>query len=74
MLLGRGSLSNLSASFEDIVFEVAVLDPPVGESHDTSTVIDAFAPLSTVDAAIGPVHFSVALALIADVVSIIDVA
>ena len=64
---------NRSLTFENVVFKVPVFDPTIREVHYTFSVLDTLLPLSYVLGAVGPVHFSLSLSFIVDIVSYIDI-
>ena len=73
-LIDLRAILNCCSAFESIILEHTVLNPSIWEGHYTLTVLYSFFPLSFVNGAIGPIHFTVTLPFVVDVGSIVDVA
>ena len=43
---------------EDVIFENACLSGSIGKNHDSKSVLNSSIPLSSINTAICPVHFS----------------
>ena len=67
-------VTDLDFEFIHVVFEVPFALCAIWENHLSISVLDAFDPFSLITATVGPVHFSVAVALILSVFAFIDVA
>ena len=74
LLLNLRPFLNLGIALKYVVLEIAILYPPVRKSHDSAPMLYPLLPLALVHRSIRPVHLSVALPLIVDVVAIVDVA
>ena len=64
---------DLSLSFKYVVLKIPVFDSAIRKCHYASSVLDTLFPFSFIDGAIGPVHLTIAVALIIHVVSIVYV-
>jgi hypothetical protein len=67
-------IAALLGSSEDIVIKDSFLSIPVGEVELTDAVLSAVFPLTIIDSSISPVHFTVTMSLVVEVVSFVPVA
>ena len=66
-------VGDLNLDLEDVVLKVALFLRPIWEDHLAVAVLNATDPLTLVTAAIRPVHFAVAVALVLSVLAFVDV-
>ncbi len=72
--LQREHLTPVSSSpLENVIVKVALLDPTVWENHRAKAMLNSLAPNPLVDAAVDPVHLSVAVALVITIVTLVQI-
>jgi hypothetical protein len=72
-LLKLRTFFHFDLTLEDVVFKESVLHPTIWKGHHTLAVLDTHFPFSFVDRGVNPVHLTVTLSIVVDVVSVVDV-
>ena len=61
------------SSNKNVVFESALLDGAVWESHFPVAMLDTLFPLALIDRAVGPKHFTISLSFVINIVAFVNV-
>jgi hypothetical protein len=60
-------------AYENVIFKLSFLNGAVGECHFSIAVLDTCLPFSLIEGTVGPKHLTVAISLVVNVISFVDV-